>query len=126
MKETAVVVNLSKTSIQMRRIYISYFEKEVIELKEKSQKIRKEIEEQSKNIWDFYFFKIDMTDDLSISYKLLSNREFISIRNKIDNLKEIINLLKSVSLHDDMIDCPSEIIMSPKLFKLYDQIKRNR
>ena len=126
MKETAVVVNLSKTSIQMRRIYISYFEKEVIELKEKSQKIKQKIEEQSKNIWNLYFFKIDMTDDLSISYKLLSNREFISIRNEIDNLKEIINLLKSASLHDDMIDCPSEIIMSPKLFKLYDKIKRNR
>ena len=126
MKETAVVVNLSKTSIQMRRIYISYFEKEVIELEEKSQKIKQEIEEQSKNIWNFYFFKIDVTDSTSISYKLLSNQEYVYIRNDIDNIKEIINLLKSVSLHDDMVDCPSEIIMSPELFKLYDKIKRNR
>ena len=126
MKETGIVVNLSKTPIQIRRIYISYFKKQVIELVEQSQKIREEIEEKAKNIWDFYFFKIDMTDYSSVLNEVQTDEELRILNDKIENIDSIINLLESVSLHDDMFMCPSEIIMTPDMFKIYDKITKER
>ena len=126
MKETGIVVNLSKTPIQIRRIYISYFKKQVIELVEQSQKIIEEIEEKAKNIWDFYFFKIDMTDYSSVLNEVQTDEELRILNDKIENIDSIINLLESVSLHDDMFMCPSEIIMTPDMFKIYDKITKER